>query len=63
MRFAKGDLRVDEVRVNMQKSMQRYVLYLDREKHLTKVKQMDQISVQMFDVETKDRSLIWNRFD
>ena len=61
MRFAKGDLRIDEVRVNMQKSMQRYAAVFRSGETLDEgVKQMDQISLQMFDVGIKDRSLIWN---
>ena len=61
MRFAKGDLLVDEVRVNMQKSMQRYAAVFRSGETLDEgVKQMDQISHQMFDVGIKDRSLIWN---
>ncbi len=61
MRFAKGDLMVDEVRVNMQKSMQRYAAVFRSGETLDEgVKQMDQISHQMFDVGIKDRSLIWN---
>ncbi|MGC6516887.1 MAG: succinate dehydrogenase flavoprotein subunit [Candidatus Puniceispirillaceae bacterium] len=60
-RHAKGKTSVGDLRLDMQKAMQKYAAVFRSGDSLTEgVKEMDGIAAQMSDIGIQDRSLIWN---
>jgi len=60
-RHAKGKTSVGELRLDMQKAMQKYAAVFRSGDSLTEgVKEMDEIAAQMSDIGIQDRSLVWN---
>lgn len=61
MRHAKGDTKIGDLRLDMQKTMQTYAAVFRSSTSLTTgVEKMDALAGQMDQVGIKDRSLIWN---
>ena len=60
-RHAKGKTSVGELRLDMQKAMQKYAAVFRSGESLSEgVKEMDEIAAQMSDIGIQDRSLVWN---
>jgi len=61
MRHAKGDLKVGDLRLDMQKAMQKYAAVFRSSGSLAEgVSEMDEIAGQLDKVGINDRSLVWN---
>ena len=60
-RHAKGKISVGELRLDMQRAMQKYAAVFRSGDSLSEgVKEMDEIAAQMSDIGIQDRSLVWN---
>ena len=60
-RHAKGKTSVGELRLDMQRAMQKYAAVFRSGDSLSEgVKEMDEIAAQMSDIGIQDRSLVWN---
>jgi len=60
-RHAKGKTSVGELRLDMQRAMQKYAAVFRSGDSLTEgVKEMDEIAAQMSDIGIQDKSLVWN---
>ena len=61
MRHAKGEVKVGNLRLDMQRSMQQYAAVFRSGASLNDgVRKMDEIASGIADIGIKDRSLIWN---
>ncbi|MGC6529988.1 MAG: succinate dehydrogenase flavoprotein subunit [Candidatus Puniceispirillaceae bacterium] len=61
VRHTKGKVQVGELRLDMQRAMQKYAAVFRSGESLTEgVREMDEIAAQMSEIGIADRSLVWN---